>query len=98
MHYLSVVWGGSIAFHAPKMHIAYIVGTAVMLYVADALYGMYASTYYVRSSRFVRLENAVELTFAHPPGFESNGSGFVYICLPRDIPRDAPDQPHLGLS
>ena len=39
-------------------------------------------THRIPSSAFHRLEGGVELTFAHPPWFVTDGTGYVLVCLP----------------
>ncbi|KAK3286362.1 hypothetical protein CYMTET_6084 [Cymbomonas tetramitiformis] len=83
LHYLSVVWGISICFHAPKMHIAYIMGCAVGCYVLDWTVGYFMAIHFCPSLQMTRLgATAVEIAFEHPPGFINRGGGYVYICLP----------------
>ena len=82
LHYLSVVWAVSICFHAPKRHIAIIMGLSVGLYAVDWLYGYFFKVYHAETLRFTRIGNAVEVVWEHPQGFESKGAGYVYINLP----------------
>ncbi|KAK3283811.1 hypothetical protein CYMTET_8506 [Cymbomonas tetramitiformis] len=83
MHYLSVAWGISICFHAPKMHIGYIMGCAVGCYVLDFIYGYFMAIYFCPTLKMTRIgATAVEIAFEHPPGFVNRGGGYVYICLP----------------
>ena len=82
LHYLSIVWGITICFHAPLMDIAWLMGVPVGMYLADLLLGSIWRTYRVDTSIFYRLENGVELTFEHPPGFQWHGAGYVLVCLP----------------
>ena len=82
LHYLSIVWGITICFHAPLMDIAWLMGVPVGMYLADMLIGSVWRTYRVDTSIFYRLENGVELTFEHPPGFHFQGAGYVLVCLP----------------
>mmetsp|Transcript_26201 Transcript_26201/g.86059 ORF Transcript_26201/g.86059 Transcript_26201/m.86059 type:complete len:354 (-) Transcript_26201:40-1101(-) len=82
LHYLSIVWGIAIAFHAPAMHIRYTIGIPVALYIADLAWGFFRTTHLISSSVFVRLNKCVELAFENPSGFHTNGTGYVYICLP----------------
>ena len=82
LHYLSVVWGVVICFHAPARHIGIIMGIAVGIYGADWLYGYYFRVYRIPSLHFHRLGDAIEVTWENPPGFENRGAGYVYICVP----------------
>ena len=82
LHYLSIVWAVSICFHAPKRHIAIIMGLSVGLYAVDWLYGYFFKVYHAETLRFTRIGNAVEVVWEHPQGFESKGAGYVYINLP----------------
>ena len=81
-HYLSIVWGVAICFHAPKRYIGYIMGSAVGVYALDWLYGWCFQIHRAETVRFTRLGTAVELVWEHPSGFRSDGAGYVYICLP----------------
>ena len=81
-HYLSIVWGVAICFHAPKRYIGYIMGSAVGVYALDWLYGWCFQIHRAETVRFTRLGTAVELVWEHPKGFRSDGAGYVYICLP----------------
>ena len=82
LHYLSVVWGVVICFHAPARHIGIIMGIAVGIYGADWLYGYFFRVYRIPSLHFHRLGNAIEVTWENPPGFENHGAGYVYMCVP----------------
>ena len=82
LHYLSIVWGVSICFHAPTQLISYLIGVPVCMYLSDYLIGSLLRTYRIDSSAFSRLENGVELTFEHPPWFTTDGTGYVLVCLP----------------
>ena len=35
-----------------------------------------------RTLQFKRIGNAVQVVWEHPPGFKSDGSGYIYISLP----------------
>lgn len=82
LHYLSIVWGVSICFHAPKRWIGPIMGSAVGIYACDRLYGYFFKIYHAKTLRFTRIGNAVEVVWEHPEGFKSDGAGYIYICLP----------------
>ncbi|XRB00832.1 FAD-binding FR-type domain-containing protein [Pycnococcus provasolii] len=82
MHYLALVWGICVACHAPATHVAWVMGTVVALYCADFLYGAMCKIKLIRSTHFIRLENCVEMSFEHPHGFSSDGTGYVMVCLP----------------
>ena len=77
LHYLSIVWGIALCFHAPQQQIAILVGVPVGLYLLDYAAGSMLRTYLVESPILTKMENGVELTFAHPDGF-SGRSGYVY--------------------
>lgn len=81
-HYLSAVWGVAICFHAPERHIAIVMGTAVCVYALDWLYGFFFKIYRVPTLLLTRLGSAVEVVWEHPKGFESDGTGYIYLCLP----------------
>ena len=82
LHYLSIVWGIALCFHAPQRHIAIVMGIAVGVYVLDYLYGFFFAIHHLPTLRFTRIGKAVEVTWENPPGFVSSGSGYVYLCLP----------------
>lgn len=82
LHYLSIVWGIILCFHAPVMSIAWLMGVPVGLYITDYLYGSFFRTYKINDSTFARLERGVELTFKHPEGFKTDIGGYVMICVP----------------
>ena len=82
LHYLSVIWAFSICFHAPLMHIAYLVGIPLGLYALDYVYGTFFRTYKISYSTFKRIECGVELTFEHPNGFVTDIGGYVLVCVP----------------
>jgi len=82
LHYLSIVWGVAILFHAPKQHIAYIMGVPVVLYCADYLVGAFWRTYHVPSPTLTHIQCGVEMTFEHPPGFTTDGTGYILVCFP----------------
>jgi len=81
LHYLAIVWGIALCFHAPQQQIAILVGVPVGLYLLDYAAGSMLRTYLVESPILTKMENGVDLTFAHPDGF-SGRSGYVYVCLP----------------
>ena len=82
LHYLSIVWGIAICFHAPTQLICYLIGVPVSMYLTDFAIGSLLRTYRIDSSSFSRLEAGVELTFEHPQGFITDGTGYVLVCLP----------------
>lgn len=82
LHYLSLVWGISICFHAPARSIGIIMGVAVGVYGLDWLYGYFFKIYRAETLMFTRIGQAVEVAWEHPKGFVSDGAGYVYICLP----------------
>ena len=83
MHYLSIVWGICIMFHAPKTNIFWVLGPSVVLYLLDYIAGYVFCIRYCPTLKLTRLgETAVEIVFEHPPGFVNDGGGYVYICLP----------------
>jgi len=83
LHYLSILWGVSICFHAPKAYIAYLIGIPLVIYFADCLFGFFMSVHHVRTLEMTRLgASDVEISWENPRGFNHNGSGKVYVCLP----------------
>jgi predicted ferric reductase len=81
LHYLSVVWVISICFHAPASWIRYIMGIAAGIYACDWIYG-FAKLYHATTLMFTRIGGAVEIVWEHPPDFNLDGGGYVYVCLP----------------
>ena len=81
LHYLSMVWVISICFHAPASWIRYIMGIAAGIYACDWLYG-FAKLYHATTLMFTRIGGAVEIVWEHPPDFNLDGGGYVYVCLP----------------
>lgn len=82
LHYLSIVWGFCAMFHAPQTHIAYLMGIPLCVYLLDFLVGVFFRSYRVETSTFCRLECGTQLTFEHPPGFTSDGTGYLMVCVP----------------
>ena len=83
LHYLSIAWGITIMFHAPRMQIIYLMGVPVILYLLDWVYGFFARTYLVdKAVNFTRLDCGVELTFKHPSGFKTCSTGYILVCIP----------------
>jgi hypothetical protein len=82
LHYLSIVWGISICFHAPQRHISIIMGTAVGIYLIDWAYGYFFAIYHLPTLQMTRLGSVVEVVWKHPKGFVNPGAGYVYINLP----------------
>ena len=82
LHFLSIVWGVSICFHAPARWIGLIMGLAVGVYAVDWLYGCFFKISHARTLQFKRIGDAVQVVWEHPPGFKSDGSGYIYISLP----------------
>ena len=83
MHYLAVVWGFCIMFHAPATNIFWVMGACVMLYVGDWLAGYFFGIRHCPTLKMTRLGgSAVEIVFEHPPGFVNPGGNYVYVCLP----------------
>ena len=81
LHYLSVLWGLALCFHAPQQYISFIAGIPLALYLSDWAIGAMLNTHLVESPLLSRMEKSVELTFEHPPGFRS-GRGYIYVCIP----------------
>ena len=88
LHYLSWVWGVAILYHAPTQLISTLLGVPVFMYLADYVIGSLLRTHRIDSSAFSRLEGGVELTFAHPPCFTTDGTGYVLVCLPWIAPSE----------
>ena len=81
LHYLSVGWGVALCFHAPKRHIAYIMGCAVGVYGCDWLWGSCFRVNHLLTLRFTRLGKAVQVEWENPPNFDNSGAGYIYLCL-----------------
>jgi hypothetical protein len=82
LHYLSVVWGGVIMYHAPATHIYTIIGCCLILYSLDWIYGFFNTTRLIENAAFTRLENAVQIKFQAPPDFKLQGAGYCYLNVP----------------
>lgn len=82
LHYLSIVWGGVIMYHAPATHIYTIIGCCLILYSLDWIYGFFNTTRLIENAHFIRLENAVQIKFQAPPDFKLNGAGYCYLNVP----------------
>lgn len=78
----ALVFGISICFHAPQMHIAYIMGFTMALYLADLFVVMFFRTFKIETTHFHRLERGVQVTFPNPAGFNASQTGYVYINIP----------------
>ena len=63
LHYLSIVWGVSICFHAPARWIGLIMGLAVGVYALDWLYGYFFKISHARTLQFKRIGNAVQVVW-----------------------------------
>jgi hypothetical protein len=83
-HYLAVVWGVSICFHAPAGHIAWVMGSAVGVYAVDFIYGLLFQTRIIDTLQLTRFGSSVEILWEAPEGTMEywTGSGYIYICLP----------------
>ncbi|KAG7367856.1 FAD binding protein [Nitzschia inconspicua] len=83
LHYTSWIWMGALCFHAPKRNVFWIVGTPLVIYWVDWLFGLLINTRMAPSARFVRLESAVMIRLKKPKGFELKGAGgYCYLCVP----------------
>ena len=54
MHYMCIAWGIALVFHAPAMHICYIMGSTVTLYLLDYGYGFWIRTHLIRTLELTR--------------------------------------------
>jgi hypothetical protein len=82
LHYLSIIWGACLMFHAPQ-RIFWLVGVPLVVYVADRLYGVFYATNLVENAYFERLgDSSLTITFENPKGFERQNSAYVYLMLP----------------
>ena len=82
LHYLSWVWGLALMFHAPAVHIFWIMGAVMIIYFLDCFVGIYSSSFLVESTIFRRLGNQTFLSFHNPEGFVLDRASYVYIMLP----------------
>ena len=64
------------------MQIAWIMGVPIAIYAADWVIGAFCRTYLIETPTFTQLECGVELQFDHPPGFSSDGTGYLMVCVP----------------
>jgi ferric-chelate reductase len=83
LHYTSWIWLGALCFHAPQRNVFWIVGSFLVIYWADWVFGLLVATRGASSARFVRLESAVMIRLKKPPGFQLKGAGgYCYLCIP----------------
>lgn len=82
LHYLSWIWGLALVFHAPAVHIFWIMGIVMLIYFLDYFVGLYSRIFLVESTIFRRLGNQTVLSFRNPEGFGFNRASYVYIMLP----------------
>ena len=71
LHYLSIVWGVSICFHAPATHISFLIGIPLSVYIADWVYGSLFCLYHLQTLQMTRKGSFVEISWQNPPGFIS---------------------------
>ena len=57
-------------------------GLVMGLYAVDALFSTCTMTHKIADSHWLRLTTGVQLTFADPPGWNTNTLGFVNIAVP----------------
>lgn len=82
LHYLSLLWGACLMYHAPQ-RIYWLIGVPLVTYSVDRLVGMFRKTHLVENTYFERLgDTSCTVTFENPPGFEDFNSAYVYIMLP----------------
>ncbi|KAL7530397.1 hypothetical protein ACHAXR_003471, partial [Thalassiosira sp. AJA248-18] len=82
LHYLSIVWGACLMYHAPQ-RIYWLIGTPLVIYVADHLFGLFHKTNLVENAYFERLgDSSCVVTFENPPSFGKQNSAYVYLMLP----------------
>ncbi|KAL9186835.1 hypothetical protein ACHAXT_010555 [Thalassiosira profunda] len=84
LHYLSVVWGAALMFHAPS-RIFYLIGVPLLIYIADRIFGTLFKTYLVENAHFERLgDSSCLVTFENPRGstFGQQNSSYAYLMLP----------------
>ena len=85
MHYLALPYALALALHAPAAHVAWLVGIPVVVYAMDFAYGLLGRTFLVPTSRFTRMDAGVDLTFKHPKGFDSDGTGYVQVRTQKNL-------------
>jgi ferric-chelate reductase len=83
LHYTSWIWMGLLCFHAPQRNVFWIVGSFLVIYWVDWVFGLLVATRSAPSARFVRLESVVVIRLKKPLGFQLKGAGgYCYLCIP----------------
>ena len=82
LHYLSIIWGIALCFHAPATYIFWLMGVPVVIYIVDYILGLYYKVWRIDSTRFFRLDSGSAMQFKNPPGFELKGASYVLVLLP----------------
>eukprot|EP00929_Paragymnodinium_shiwhaense_P114881 TRINITY_DN8342_c0_g2_i1.p1 TRINITY_DN8342_c0_g2~~TRINITY_DN8342_c0_g2_i1.p1 ORF type:complete len:491 (-),score=28.31 TRINITY_DN8342_c0_g2_i1:137-1609(-) len=81
-HYLSIIWGLALCLHAPATHVLHVMGSVLLLFMVDSVYGLFACVHFIPCTKFRRLETFSEMSFIHPKGFEVKGPCYILVCLP----------------
>lgn len=82
LHYLSILWGIALMFHAPQ-RIFWLIGIPIFIYTADKLAEALFKTHLIESAYFERLgDTSCIISFKNPPGFGTQNSAYVYLMLP----------------
>ena len=88
-HYLFLVFGIAMCFHAPKSALpnggfcAYIFPTLLVWYGLDALFCALFMTELIETTRYHTLPSGVQMTMAVSKRFQSmNHGGYAYVCFP----------------
>ena len=82
LHYLSVLWGAALMWHAPE-RIFFLIGIPLCVYATDKLIEGLFKTHLVESAHFQRLgDTSCLISFKNPSGFGKQNSAYVYLMLP----------------
>jgi len=82
LHYLSILWGTALMFHAPQ-RIFWLIGVPMFIYATDKVVEVIFKTHLTESAYFQRLgESSCIISFENPPGFGKQNSAYVYLMLP----------------
>merc|ERR1719262_1572083 len=80
MHYLSVVMGLAVAFHAPETNIFRVMGITLALWLADTVYVRLFRVTRIDTVTFTPLDKSTLVRFKSPEGFIPEG--YVQLCVP----------------
>lgn len=82
LHYLSLLWGIALMFHAPQ-RIFWLIGAPFSIYIVDKIFKIFQTTHLVENAHFQRLgDTSCIISFKNPSGFEMQNTAYVYLMLP----------------